>query len=135
MIVVDASALIEFLLQTPLGTRVEARLFRDRDEMHSPHLADVEVTQALRRLVRAGEVSSGRAADAIADLADLDLHRHPHIDLVTRAWKLRENVTAYDAMYITLAEALDAPMVTCDAALGRAPGHRARIEVISTGGR
>ena len=131
MIVIDASALLEFLLQTPLGTRVEARLFRSRDEFHLPHLADVEVTQGLRRLVRAGEVSSDRAADAIADLADLDLHRHPHIDLVGRAWKLRENVTAYDAMYIALAEALEAPIVTCDQSLTRAPGHRVHIEVIN----
>ena len=130
MIVVDASALLEFLLQTPLGTRVEARLFRDRDEFHSPHLADVEVTQGLRRLVRAGEVLPDRAAEAIADLADLDLHRHAHLDLLTRAWRLRENVTAYDAMYVSLAEALDASIVTCDAPLARAPGHRAQIEVI-----
>ena len=130
MIVVDASALLEFLLQTPLGTRVEARLFRSRDEFHSPHLADVEVTQGLRRLVRAGEVSADRAAEAIADLADLDLHRHPHLDLLARAWRLRENITAYDAIYVALAEALDAPMVTCDAPLAKAPNHRAHIEVI-----
>jgi len=130
VIVVDASALLEFLLQTPLGSRVEARLCRDRDELHSPHLADVEVTQGLRRLVRTGEVSPGRAAEAIADLADLDLHRHPHLDLLTRAWTLRDNVTAYDAMYIALAEALDASIVTCDAPLAKAPGHRARIDVI-----
>ena len=130
MIVVDASALLEFLLQTPIGARVEARLFRDEDEFHSPHLIDVEVTQGLRRLVRAGEVSAGRAADGIADPADLDLHRHPHLDLLTRAWKLRKNVTAYDAMYVGLAEALDAPIVTCDTPLAKAPGHRARIEVI-----
>ncbi|MEX2662336.1 MAG: type II toxin-antitoxin system VapC family toxin [Vicinamibacterales bacterium] len=130
MIVVDASALLEFLLQTPLGTRVEARLFRDGDEFHSPHLVDVEVTQGLRRLVRAGEVSSDRAAEAIADLADLDLHRHSHLDLLIRAWTLRENITAYDAMYVALAEALDAPIVTCDAPLGKAPGHRAQIDVM-----
>jgi predicted nucleic acid-binding protein len=131
VIVVDASALLEFLLQTPLGARVEARLLRDRDEFHAPHLADVEVAQGLRRLVRAGEVSPDRAAEAIADLADLDLHRHSHLDLLARAWRLRENVTAYDAMYVALAEALDAPIVTCDAALARAPGHRARIDVIA----
>ena len=130
MIVIDASALLEFLLQTPLGTRVEARLFRHQEQFHSPHLVDVEVTQGLRRLVRVREVSPDRAAEAIADLADLDLHRHPHLDLLSRAWKLRENITAYDAMYVALAEALDAPIVTCDTPLAKAPGHRAHIEVI-----
>jgi predicted nucleic acid-binding protein len=130
VIVVDASALLEFLLQTPLGTRVEARLLRDEDELHSPHLIDVEVTQGLRRLVRAGEVSADRAAEAIDDLVDLDIHRHAHLDLLTRAWKLRENMTAYDAMYVALAEALDATVVTCDTPLAKAPGRRARIEVI-----
>jgi predicted nucleic acid-binding protein len=130
VIVVDASALLEFLLQTPLGARVEARLFRDQDEFHSPHLIDVEVTQGLRRLVRAGEVSADRAAEAIEDLIDLDLHRHAHLDLLTRSWKLRDNVTAYDAMYIALAEALDATVVTCDTALAKTPGHRAHLEVI-----
>ena len=131
MIVVDASALLEFLLRTPIGVRVEARLFRDEDEFHSPHLVDVEVAQALRRLVRAGEVSASRASEVIADLTDFDLHRHAHLDLLTRAWALRENVTAYDAMYIALAEALDAPIVTCDAPLGKAPGRRVHIEVIA----
>ena len=130
MIVVDASALLEFLLQTPVGTRVEARLFRDEDEIHAPHLVDVEVTQGLRRLVRGGEVSPSRAAEAIADLADLDLHRHPHLDLLARGWVLRENMTAYDAMYVALAEALDTSIVTCDAPLARTPGHRVRIEAI-----
>lgn len=130
MIIVDASALLEFLLQTPRGTRVEARLYQGRDEFHAPHLVDVEVAQGLRRLVRTGEVSADRATEAIADLADLDVHRHAHLDLLARAWKLRDNITAYDAMYIALAEALDAPLVTCDGPLGKAPGHRARIEVI-----
>lgn len=130
MIVVDASALLEFLLQTPLGTRVEARLFRDGDELHAPHLIDVEVTQALRRLVRSREVSPDRAAEAIADLAQIDLHRHGHLDLLTRAWKLRDNITAYDAVYVALAEALGATVVTCDGRLGHAPGHRAPVEVV-----
>jgi predicted nucleic acid-binding protein len=130
VIVVDASALLEFLLQTPIGVRVEARLFRDTDELHAPHLVDVEVVQGLRRLVRMGEVSSGRADEAIQDLADLDLHRHPHVDLLSRAWKLRDNVSAYDAMYVALAEAIEAIMVTCDRPLAKAPGRGTRIEAI-----
>lgn len=130
MIVVDASALLEFLLQTSRGERVEARLFREEDELHAPHLVDVEITQGLRRLVRNGEVASGRAGQAIADLTDLDLHRHSHFDLLNRAWKLRDNISAYDAMYVALAEAMEAPIVTCDGPLAKAPGHRARIEVI-----
>ena len=130
MIVVDASALLEFLLQTRLGARVEARLFRDEDDLHAPHLVDVELVQGLRRLVRTGEVSAARAAEAIADLLDLDLHRHAHVDLLGRAWRLRDNLTAYDAMYVALAEAIAAPIVTCDNPLANAPGHRARIELI-----
>ena len=130
MIVVDASALLEFLLQTPLGTRVEARLFQGQDELHTPYLADVDVTQGLRRLVRMGEVRTDRAAEALTDLAGLDLHRHAHLDFLARAWKLRDNLTAYDAMYVALAEALDAAVVTCDLPLAKAPGHRARIEAV-----
>lgn len=130
MIVVDASALLEFLLQTPIGRRAEARLLRDGDEFHAPHLVDVEVVQGLRRLVRMGEISSGRADEAIADLTDLDLHRHGHLDLLGRAWKLRDNISAYDAMYVVLAEAIEAPIVTCDRPLSSATGHRVRIEVI-----
>jgi predicted nucleic acid-binding protein len=130
VIVVDASALLEFLLQTPLGARVESRLFQDQSEFHAPHLVDVEVTQALRRLVRTGELRADRAGEAILDLADFDLHRHPHLDLLTAAWRLRENITAYDAMYVVLAEGLDAPIVTCDGRLARSTGHRAHIELV-----
>ena len=130
MIVVDASAMTEFLLQTPLGVRVEARLFPGTDEFHAPHLLDVEVAQALRRLVRIGEVRPNRAREALEDLTGLDIRRHSHVDLLSRAWALRDNVTAYDAMYIALAEAIDAPLVTCDGPLGTTPGHAVRIEVI-----
>ena len=120
----------EFLLQTPLGVRVEARLFGNRDDLHAPHLFDVEVVQALRCLVRAGEVRPDRAEEAIEDLGMLAILRHLHVDLLGRAWELRDNLTAYDAVYVALAEALDAPLVTCDGPLGAAPGHDARIEVI-----
>ena len=118
MIVVDASAMTEFLLQTPRGRRVETRLFQDDDELHVPHLLDVEVLQALRRLVRTRELSADRAEEAIADLADFDLRRHPLVDFLGRAWELRDNVTAYDAMYVALAEAIEARLIPCDGSLG-----------------
>ena len=89
----------------------------------------MEVIQALRRLVRAGEVLPARAEAAIEDLAVFLLLRHPHVDLLGRTWELRDNVTD-DAMYVALAEALDAPLVTCDSPLGATPGHAARVEVI-----
>lgn len=130
MIVVDASAVLEFLLQTALGSRVEARLLRDGDDLHAPHLLDVEITQALRRLVRAGEVDDERAAEALADLIEFDLRRHPHVDLLARAWELRDNLTAYDAIYVALAEALDGPLVTCDGRLGAASGCAVPLDVI-----
>ena len=130
MIVVDASAITEFLLQTPLGLKVEARLFRGHDEFHVPHLVDVEVAQALRRLVRTHEIPLDRAEEALADLADFDMHRHAHVDLLARVWELRDNLTSYDAVYVALAEAIESPLVTCDAPLGSSPGHTARIEVI-----
>jgi predicted nucleic acid-binding protein len=76
-------------------------------------------------------VSSGRAEEAISDLAAFDLHRHIHLDLLDRAWKLRDNISVYDAVYVALAEAIDAPIITCDGPLARTPGHRARIEVVS----
>ena len=130
MIVVDASAITEFLLQTPLGLRVEERLFSLGEELHAPHLLDVEVVQALRRLVRSGDVSSARAEEALDDLAALPIRRHSHFDLLGRAWEWRDNLTAYDAMYVALAEATDAILVTCDAPLGSALGHEAQIEVV-----
>jgi predicted nucleic acid-binding protein len=130
MIVVDASAVTELLLQTDLEARVEKRLYREYDDLHTLHLLDAEVLAALRRLVQRGQVAAGRAAEAIDDLGVLRLIRHAHIDLATRAWELRRNVTAFDAMYVALAEALDAALITCDGPLAAAPGHSARGEMI-----
>ena len=130
MIVVDASAVTELLLQTRRGAGVERRLYRRDEVLHAPHLLDVEVLSALRRLVHGGHVRAGRAKEAIEDLALLPVLRHGHVDLAARVWKLRQNVTAYDAVYLALAESLDATLVTCDRPLSTAPGHSARVELI-----
>ena len=130
MIVLDASAAIEWLLQTATGARVETRVFSEPVGLHAPHLVDVEVAQGLRRLVSAGLITASRAHDALHDLSDLALTRYPHHPFLDRIWELRDNLTAYDAAYVALAEALDAPLVTCDKKLASAPGHRARVEVI-----
>jgi len=130
VIVLDASAAIEFLLGTSLGSSVAARLARDAEDLHAPHLLDVEVTQALRRLQAAGEIDEERARGALEDFADLPLTRHGHRELLLRVWQLRRNATAYDGTYIALAEALEAPLLTSDGRLARVPGHAARVEVV-----
>jgi predicted nucleic acid-binding protein len=129
VIVVDASALLEVLLRTPAATTVEDRLFAPGRTLHAPHLLDLEIAQAIRRYVASGEIDGGRGSMAVADLADFPLRRYPHDFLLPRIWDLRNNVTAYDAAYVALAEALDAPLLTRDRRLAGAAGHRARIEL------
>ena len=98
--------------------------------MHAPHLLDVEVTQVLRRHAAQGAIAASRAEEALQDLLDLRLRRYPHRFFLRRVWELRDNLTAYDALYVALAEALDATLLTCDGKLALAPGHHARVEVI-----
>lgn len=129
MIVLDASATVEWLLQTPRGLRVARRIFTG-ESLHTPHLLDVEIEKALRRYVATQALSVSRAEEALQDLTDLRIRRYPHTPFLRRIWALRNNLTSYDALYVALAEALDARLVTCDAKLGAAPGHRAQIEVI-----
>lgn len=129
MIVVDASALLEVLLSTKTGARVEDRLLSQGESLHAPHLLDVEVAQVLRRYAFMGEMSHRRGLEALKDLADFPVYRYPHDVLLPRTWELRHNVTAYDAVYLALAETLAAPLVTCDAKLGAAPNHDAQVEV------
>jgi predicted nucleic acid-binding protein len=130
VIVVDASALLEALLHTPSAEAVEERLFAHRETLHAPHLLDVEIAHVIRRYAAAGEIDSERGRSALADLADLRLRRHPHDLLLPRIWNLRHNLSAYDAAYVALAEALDAPLITRDRRLAAAAGHRARIELV-----
>ena len=132
MIVLDASAAIELLLLTRTGSSLVDRVFAPGEDLHAPELVDLEVAQVLRRFERAGELGAERARQALDDLADLPLERYAHRLLLPRAWELRSNLTIYDAVYVALAELLDAPLLTCDAALARAP-HDARVELVGTG--
>ena len=130
MIVIDASALLEALLRTPAAREVEKWLFDPGQTLHAPHLLDVEVAQVVRRYAAIGEINSDRGRAALDDLADFPLHRYSHDFLLPRIWELRNNLTAYDAAYVALAEALDAPLLTRDRRLAAASGHGARIRLV-----
>ena len=130
MIVLDASALIDLLLRGEGVEAIEDRVFAPGESLNVPHLIDLEVAQVLRRYRLAGELGDSRAEEAFDDLAALPLQRHPHDILLPRIWELRHNATAYDAAYLALAEALDAPLLTRDRRLAASRGHRARIEVV-----
>lgn len=130
MIVLDASAVIEWLLQSPIGAKIERRIFSRSESLHAPHLLDVEVAQVLRRYVRDKAITAERGREALEDLGDLALNRYPHDFLIPRIWELRATLTAYDAAYVALAELLDAPLLTCDGKIASAPGHHANVEVV-----
>lgn len=121
--------MLEVLLGTPAARPIEERLFERGEALHAPHLIDLEVLQVLRRYAAAGEISSQRAREALDDLAAFRLRRWAHDALALRIWDLRQNLTAYDAAYVALAEALGAPLLTRDRRLASAPGIRARVEV------
>ena len=129
MIVLDASAAVDWLLQTPAGRLVENRIYSRSETLHAPHLLDLEVAQVLRRLVAQRVVPGLRAQQAVQDLLDLRITRYPHDVLLSRIWQLRHNFSAHDAAYITLAEELGAVLVTRDSRLASNSGHSASIEV------
>lgn len=130
MIVVDASAILEMLLNTPAADRVGARLLAEGETLHAPHLIDLEVAQVLRRYIASGDLDPRRGREALEDLLDFPLTRYPHDVLLPRIWELRHTLTAYDGAYVALAEALAAPLLTRDARLARARGHAAHIELL-----
>lgn len=130
MIVVDASALVDVLLRTPAAERIETRLFGSRQSLAAPHLLDIEVAHALRRYAAVGDLDDERGRAALADLADFPLRRYSHDFLLPRVWALRNNLTAYDAVYVALAEALEASLLTHDRRLAAAANRYVRVELI-----
>jgi len=134
VLVVDTSAIIDALVHGNSATALADRLAGDGD-LHAPHLIDVELLHALRRLERRTELSGERADDVRADFAALPVTRYPQLGLGERIWQLRHNLTAYDAAYVALAEALEVPLITCDSRLAAAPGHHADVEVFEAQSR
>ena len=133
MLVLDASVVAEFLLASTVGVEAAERMAGHAGELHLPHLAVIETASVLRAWVRRGEVAEPRAAAALHDLSDLPAQRWPGEPLLDRAWELRDNVTAYDASYIALAELLDAELLTADKRLARGAAGLATCPVITLG--
>ena len=129
-IVVDASAMAEMLMASEVGTRVERRVL-SAPRRHAPHLLDIEVASTIRRFVLGKQLGVAQAMSAIEDLSVFPLRRHGHTPLLERVFELRHNLSAYDALYLALAEALGATLVTCDAALADVPGARAEVDLIA----
>jgi predicted nucleic acid-binding protein len=130
MLVVDASCLYEVLAGTDRGTRIADRLATDQDQV-APHVIDVEVLSTIRREHMLGRLDGTAARQAVDDLRDWPGQRFGHRDLLERAWDLRENVRAWDALYVALAEALDATLLTIDDRLARARGLECAVEVVA----
>jgi predicted nucleic acid-binding protein len=130
VLVVDTSAVLDALVGTAPAAGLVERLAADGD-LHAPHLIDIEFLHALRQLSLSGKLTDDRAADVRTDFSELALVRYPHEELAGRIWALRHNITAYDAAFVVLAEALGIPLVTCDAKLAAASGHEADIELFA----
>jgi predicted nucleic acid-binding protein len=130
VIVVDASALLEVLLRTSRVEAIESRFFDRSEPLHSPHLLDVEVAQVIRRYTMRGALDVVRAQAALDDLADFPIQRHSHGFLLRRVWDLRANLTAYDAIYVALAETLEATLLTHDRRLATAARRHVTVELV-----
>lgn len=130
MIVIDASVMIDLLLQTPRAPAIEARLFATQPSIHASHLLDVEVANAMRRYAANGMVEAERCGQALTQLTGFQLHRYSHVLLLPRVWELRNNLSSYDALYVALAEALNAPLLTLDRRIAGAAGVYAKVELV-----
>lgn len=130
MKVADASVLVEYLTDGEHAEASRARLRSNPGWLWAPFIVDAEVGHALRAHVRAGEISARSAYAALTDLLEMRLQRVSNRFLAERAWELRHNVSFYDGLYVALAEALGAPLVTLDSRLAKAPGVQAKIELV-----
>ncbi|MFT3797362.1 type II toxin-antitoxin system VapC family toxin [Microbacterium sp.] len=128
--VIDASALVEVLAMSPLGQRVAPHMRASGGALHLPHLADVETVSVVRGLVAGGLLTPDRGVQFLGDLRDFPAQRWPAHMLFERIWELRANVTAYDATYVALAEALGGRLITTDAKLARGVAGVAACEVV-----
>lgn len=129
MIVLDASAVVDALTGAPGSATIHARLADE--ELHAPHLLDFEVVSVLRGLVLGGHLTTSRVQDVLTDFGDVPCRRWSLVDgLRRRAFDLRHNLSAYDAAYVALAEALECPLLTRDDRIGKASGHAATVEVL-----
>ena len=129
MIVLDASAAVDWLLQTPAGAQIGRRILARGESLHAPHLIDLEIVQALRRLTTDGTITARRADESIQDLRALRINRYPHFVFLPWIWLHRNNFSAYDACYVALAEKLGATLITRDGRLASAARHAAKIEL------
>jgi predicted nucleic acid-binding protein len=130
-VVLDASVLAEFLIGSQVGVRAVDHAAVHAGDLHVPQLAVIETASVLRAWVRRGEVPERRASAALDDLRDLPARRWPVEPLLERVWELRENITAYDANYVALAEALDAELVTADRRLARGVDGIATCRIVA----
>lgn len=132
MIVLDASVLIDLLFDIePFSGVIERRIRKESPNLFAPHLLDAEVAQVIRGYLLRREVSKNRAILALEDYLDLPIFRFSHTPLLKRAFELRNNVTIYDAIYISLAEGLGIPLLTRDNSLVKLPGVKAEVEIVS----
>ena len=130
MIVLDASSAVAVLLNLGTGASgIRERMDRADGGLHVPHLFEVEVMNVLRRYALNDTLSTERARLALNRLYDMRVTRYPHTTLLPRIWELKDDITAYDAAYVALAESLEAPLVTRDERLSRAPCIRATVEL------
>ncbi len=132
MLVVDAGCIYEVLARTPAAEPIRQRMVADRDHA-APHLVDVEVLGVIRRHFFAGLLDATAAFLAVEGLRDWPAERYGHRPLLLRAWELRANVRGWDAMYVALAEALQATLITTDARLANVPGIRCSVEMPAQG--